>query len=127
MITDNIVGSNLLHIAAYGIQMEEALIAFGIHWILLHRQQLLELLCDQDGVFHFALGGTGMYTSAIDMKLRSGSIEVLIFQFAQCATVYGIRIIRSEQLHIKMIRSGTDFLIRGKTNADLAMLFLRMF
>lgn len=59
MITDNIVGSNLLHIAAYGIQMEEALIAFGIHWILLHRQQLLELLCDQDGVFILPLAEPG--------------------------------------------------------------------
>ena len=126
MITDNIIRGNLLHIAAYGIQMEEALIALGIHWILLHRQQLLELLRDQDGIFHFAFGGTGMYTSAIDMKLCSCGIKILIFQFAQCATVYGIRIIRSEQLHIKMIRSGTDFLIRGETDADLAVLFLRM-
>ena len=126
MITDNIIRSSFLHIAAYGIQMEESFIAFGIHWILLHRKQLLELLRDQDGIFHFALGGTGMHTSAIDMKLRSGSIEVLIFQFAQRTTVYGIRIICTEQLHIKMIRSGTDFLIRGETDADLAVLFLRM-
>ena len=107
--------------------MEESLIALGIHWILLHRQQLLELLCDQDGIFHFALGGTGMYTPAIDMKLCSCGIKILIFQFAQCTTVYGIRIICSEQLHIKMICSGTDFLIRGKTNADPAVFFLRMF
>ena len=76
---------------------------------------------------HRVLGAAGVDAEAVYGHDGSGSIEVLIFQFAQCATVYGIRIIRSEQLHIKMIRSGTDFLIRGKTNADLAMLFLRMF
>ena len=126
MITDNIVRSNFLHIAAYSIQMEEALIAFGIHWILLYRQQLLELLRDQNGIFHFAFGGTGMHTSAIYMKLCPGGIKILIFQFTQRTTVYGIRIICTKQFHIKMIRSGTDFLIRGETNADLAVLFLRM-
>lgn len=59
MITDNIVRSNFLHIAAYSIQMEEALIAFGIHWILLYRQQLLELLRDQNGIFILPLAEPG--------------------------------------------------------------------
>ena len=61
--------------------MEKSLIAFGIHWILLHRQQLLELLRDQNGIFHFTLGGTRMHTSAIYMKLCSCGIKILIFQF----------------------------------------------
>ena len=61
------------------------------------------------------------------MKLCPGGIKILIFQFTQRTTVYGIRIICTEQFYVKMIRSGTDFLIRGETNADLAVLFLRMF
>ena len=106
--------------------MEKSLIAFGIHWILLHRQQLLELLRDQNGIFHFTLGGTRMHTPAIDMEFCSGCIKVFIFQFPQRSAVHGVGIIRTEQLHIKMIGSSTHFLIRGKADPDLTMLFLRM-
>lgn len=64
-----------------------------------------------------------MYTPAIDMEFCSGCIKVFIFQFPQRSAVHGVGIIRTEQLHIKMIGSGTHFLIRGKADPDLTMLF----
>ena len=67
-----------------------------------------------------------MHTPAIDMEFCSGCIKVFIFQFPQRSAVHGVGIIRTEQLHIKMIGSSTHFLIRGKADPDLTMLFLRM-
>ena len=43
-------------------------------------------------------------------------VEVLIFNFAHCAAVGGVGIVRTEALYIKPVRPPADFLIGGKAD-----------
>ena len=63
-----------------------------------------------------------MNAHALDDDFSSGSIEVLIFQVAQVAAIYGVRPVAAKLLYIEMMRTHTDFLVRIETYADISVL-----
>ena len=67
-----------------------------------------------------------MYVQALEDNLSAGGIEILIFQLTDLSTVNRISPITTELLHVEMIGTLSDFLIRGKSDTDLTVLDLRM-
>ena len=73
---------SLFHGSPHGIQMEKSFIAFCIHGIFKDRKHVLELHGYEYRIPHLSFGGAWMNAGAVDIHLRGGCIEVLIFQFA---------------------------------------------
>ncbi len=53
-------------------------------------------------------------------------VEIFIFQFAKPAAVHRIRIVRTKQFYVKIIRACADFFIRRKTEPDFSVRCLFM-
>ena len=65
-----------------------------------------------------------MHAHALDVHLCRCGIEVLVFQVAQVAAVHGVCPLASELLHIEVVCSHTDFLVRVEAHAYIAVLNL---
>ena len=63
-----------------------------------------------------------MHAHALDEHLGARSVEVLVFQVAQVAAVYGVRPVAAKLLHVEMMSTHTDFLVRVEAHADIAVL-----
>ena len=106
--------------------MEEALVALGVFWALLNRQQRIEFLADEDGVAHLALGGARMHVAALDMDLRGCCVEVLELQFSRLTAIHGISIFGVEPGHVELHNAAPDLLVGSETDTDGAVLELGM-
>src|SRR5690606_34527580 len=82
--------------------------------------------CNLNGILHL-LSKSGMHTDSIDLKRYSICRERLIFYGAQCLAVNGIANISPKLLHIQLINTSANLLIRGKENLDRPVLKLRHF
>ena len=67
-----------------------------------------------------------MNADTCETDFRSGSVEILIFQFTEVATIHCVSPFASEFLDIEIMCAHADFLIRIEAYADIAMLNLRM-
>ena len=67
-----------------------------------------------------------MDTHAFHVDLGTCSIEVLEFQFTNISTIHRVSPFTTELLHVEMMGSHTNLLVRIKGDADVAMLYLRM-
>ena len=82
VVTDNVFQRSLLYTALHPVQMEEAFILLCIHGIFKDRKHVVELHGHEYRIPHLSFGGAWMNAGAVDIHLRGGCIEVLIFQFA---------------------------------------------
>ena len=106
--------------------MEKALITFRTHWILEYRKHVLEFHGHQNRIFHFIFCGTWMNAETVDFYLRRCCVKILVFQFSQSTAINGISHISAKAGHIKEICAAANFLVRGKSDADLAVWDLRV-
>ena len=127
MVANNQVDVGILHISLDAQYMEKALTAFGTLWNLILRKGSYQFVGDKDRVDHTPLGGTWVYPFSFDMYLSSGSIEALVLQLSYMATIHGISPLSTEFGYIELMWPLAYFLIRGEGDADLSMLYLRMF
>ena len=126
MVTDDIGKIGLLHAALERNEVKESFIALRVFRPGQGREHGLELLANQDGVFHLSLGVARVHIAALDVNLGAGGIEVLKLQFAHFAAVHGIGIIGPEALHIELDYAAADFLIGRKPDHDGTMLAFGM-
>ena len=121
MVADDIIHSGVLHAAFDVIRMIKAFIAFRVHGIFHDRKQGVEFICHQQCIAHFVFGISRMDTLAVDNERGGGGIEILIFQFAECTSVYRVGKFRTEAFHIKMICAAADLLIGCKGDSDVSV------
>ena len=114
----------MLYARLYSEQMIEALVAFGRLWSLVGRQHTDKLGSQHIGIHHLSLGISRMHAHSLDVHLCRSSIEVLVFEVAEVAAVHGISPLASELLHIKVVCSHTDFLVRVEAHAYVTVLYL---
>ena len=118
VVPDKIAHLGLLCIAVKGHQVEEALVPFRRLRPLV-RQHGLDLHADELGVHQDALGAARVHVHTVDRKVGCGGIEVLELYLALDIPVQRVGIIGAEALHVKVLRSPRDLLVRGKADADL--------
>ena len=106
--------------------MEETFVALGVLGALLHGQKRIELLADEDGVFHLALGHAGVDVAALDADGSRGGIEVLELEFADLAAVHRVGVGRVEPGDVELRHAAAYLLVGGEADADGAMLELGM-
>ena len=122
VIADDVAELCLLAAALDADEVVEALVAFCLLRSLVLRNHVLEFHSQSACIHHLALGIACMNAHALDDDFSSGSIEVLIFQVAQVAAIYGVRPVAAKLLYIEMMRTHTDFLVRIETYADISVL-----
>ena len=126
MVADDIVQFGLFNVTLDTQQMVESLIAFCRLRTLVGRQQLGKLRSQHIGVHHLVFCIAWVYAYAFDEDLGAGSVEVLELQFPQVATIHGISPVAAELLHVEMMGTHTNLLVRVEGDADLAVLHFRM-
>ena len=78
----------------------------------------MEFHGDVLGVDHDIFGVTGVDVAPVYGHDGGGGVEILIFQLAQGAAVYGIGIVCAECLDIETVCASADLLVRGEADAD---------
>ena len=121
MITDQVLHYRSLHITLEMIQMEEALITLCIHRIFKRRQHLLVFHSDQHGIHHTLFGISRVHAASMDRDHRRCCIEVFIFYLTEFTAIYCIGKLRSKTRNIEPVCTTADLLVRGESNADLAV------
>ena len=106
--------------------MIEAFVSFCGTRRFISRQQRSIFIGHQQRVNHLILCIARVHITSLYPNLCSCSIEILKFQFADFSSVHGISPFRTKFLHIKLVSSQTDFLIRIKTDTNITMLDFRM-
>ena len=122
MIADDVAELCLLAAALDADEVVETLVAFSLLRSLVLRNHILEFHSQSACIHHLALGIACMNAHALDNDLGSGSIEVLVFQIAQVAAIYGVRPVAAKFLYVEMMCTHTDFLVRIETYSDVAVL-----
>lgn len=90
------------------------------------REQLLQLAGDVDGVEHLGLGVARVYVAPLNLDLRAGGVEVLVFEFALHASVHRVGEVGAEGLDVEEIDAAAHLLVGRETDADLAVAHLGM-
>ena len=126
MVSYYIRYSSLLNRTVDSHHVEESLVTGSELRSLLYRKHAVKLHCNDDCVDHLVFCITGVYVSALDVDLCTGSIEILILQLANLAAVHGVGIFCTEFLHVKLVYAASDLLVGSKTNLNLSVFELRM-
>ena len=106
--------------------MVEALIALGLLRCLFCRKHRHKLSCQATGVHHLTLGIARMHAYTFYIYLSAGGVEVLKLQFAYVAAVHRVGPVTAELLHIKVVGTHADLLVRIESDADVAVLYFRV-
>ena len=122
VISDDVAEFCLLAAALDADEMVETLVAFSLLRSLVLRNHVLEFHSQSACIHHLSLGIARMNAHALDDDLGSGSIEVLVFQVAQVAAIYGVSPVAAKLLYVEMMCTHTDFLVRIETYADISVL-----
>ena len=126
MVADDVAQLGVLHIGLHARQVVEALIALGLLWCLFCRQHCRKLGRQTAGVHHLSLGIARMHAYTFYIYLSAGGVEVLKLQFAHVAAVHRVGPVTTELLHIKVMGTHADLLVRIEGDADVAMLHFRV-
>ena len=106
--------------------MIESLIALCSLRDVSGRYHAIELACYASCINHLALCITSVHADAVNGNLSRCSIEVLILQIAYIATIHGVCPLTAELLHIEMVSTLANLLVRVEAYSDLSMLYLLM-
>ena len=117
------VPDDILHVgrrggSRQGVQVEKALVPLRPGGDGLGRQQGIELLGDEEGVFHHALGGAGVDGHAGDVHLGGGGVEVLVLNGPRRRAVHGVGVFGPEGGHVEVVGPLADLLIGGEGHAQ---------
>ena len=122
VVADDVAQFGFLAAALDAQQVIEALVALGLFRSFALRNHILELYRQSACVHHLALGVACMHAYSLDVNLGTCSVEVLIFQVAQVATVHGVSPVATKLLHVEVMGSHADLLVRIEAHTDVAML-----
>ena len=122
VISDDVAEFCLLAAALDADEVVETLVAFSLLRSLVLRNHILEFHSQSACIHHLSLGIACMNAHALDDDFSSGSIEVLVFQVAQVAAIYGVSPVAAKLLYVEMMCTHTDFFVRIETYADVAVL-----
>ena len=120
MITDNVIHLRMAFLAGHITKMEKSFIAFRIcrdaGW-----KQAVKFHGKKQGIEHLVLRGTGVHIHTVDLQLSGSGIEIFILHFAKHPSIHSIGNLRPETRNIKDIGTASNFLIRRKTNTNIAV------
>ena len=120
VVTDNIIHLRMAFLAGHIAKMEKTFIALCIcrnaRW-----KQAVKFHSKKQGIEHLVLSGTGMHIHTVDLQLSGSGIEVFILHFTKYPSVHSIGNLCSEARNIKDIRTASNFLIRRKTDTNIAV------
>ncbi len=103
VVADDVAELCLLAAALDADEVVETLVAFSLLRSLVLRNHVLEFHSQSACIHHLALGIACMNAHALDDDLGSGSIEVLVFQVAQVAAIYGVSPVAAKLLYIEVM------------------------
>ena len=126
MVADDVCQLCLLGICIHSEKMEESLISLSCLGSLVGRQQRSKFHCQTVGVYHLALGISGMHANTVYRNLGTCSIEVFVFQFTHVTTVHSVCPLTSEALYIKVMSSHANLLVGVESHAYVAVLYFLM-
>ena len=124
VVADDVGELCLFGIGVHSKQVEESLVSLGCLGSLVGRKHRCQFHSKSVGIDHLTLGISWVHTHSVDSNFRTGSIEVLVFQFSQVATVHGVCPFTSKSLHVEVMGTHTDFLVGIESHAYVAMLNL---
>ena len=102
--------------------MEETFVFRSCFGSFVGRKCANELCRHASGVDHLVFRVSGVHTDACKFKLRSCRVEVLKLNLAELATVHRVSPFATELLHIKLVRTKSNFFVGVKAYANLAVL-----
>ena len=113
-----VVPDDILHVgrgggARQGVQVKEALVPIRLAGDGRPGQQGVELLGDEQGVFHHALGGARVDGHAGDIHLGAGGVEVLVLDGPRRGAVYRVGVPGPEGRHVEVVGALADLLVGG--------------
>ena len=124
VVADYIGELCLFGIGVHSEQVEESLVSLSCLGSLVGRKHRCKFHGKSVGIDHLALCISWVHTHSVDSNLRTGSVEVLVFQFSQVATVHSVCPFTSKSLYVEVMGTHTDFLVGIKSHAYVAMLNL---
>ena len=91
--------------------VEKPVVTIGIFRTLFLRKHPFELGRYSDCVDQYILCRSRMDVAALEVNAGFRSIEVLVFEFPEFASVNCIGIIHAESLYVEVIRASSDLLV----------------
>ena len=121
VITNDVGKSCCGNVAGHIGQMIETFSSLGVgrrfHW----RKLRLDLTCNESGIDHDIFRLTRVDIHAFDSENCACGIKVFIGNLALIIAIYRVGKICFKVVKIKQIRTTSDFLIRCKTDPDIAV------
>ena len=114
----------VLDVGLHAQQMVESLVAFGCLGSLVGWQHHGELGGQPVGVYHLALGVSGMNAYALYRYLGRSGVEVLELEVAEVAAVHCVRPLAPELLNVEVVGPHAYLLVRVESHAYVAVLHL---
>ena len=90
-------------------------IGLGYHGVEFARQSV--------GIPHLSFGVTGVDTYTFYIYFGARSIEVLVFQVAQVASIHGVCPVATKLFDIEMMGTHADFLVGIEAHANVSVLY----
>ncbi len=106
--------------------MVESLIALRGFRQVGFRNHVVELTSQPVGVHHLSFGIARMNADTLDKDLSTCSIEILELQLAQVTAIDGVAPFAAKLLHVEMVGTHADFLVRIESHANLSVFYLLM-
>ena len=122
VVADDVVERGLFYGARHLCQVEETLVALRRLGSFVLRQGGNELVGDEAGVQHLALGIAGVHITAAYGYFGTGGVEVLVLQFAHLAAVHRVGPCATEPLHVEPVGPHADFLVGVEGDAHSSVL-----
>ena len=126
MVAEDVVQLRLRLAALHVVEVVETLIPLGVGGGLRRGQHPRELQSDQDCVLHLVLGRAWVDVHPVEVHARVGRVEVLVLQLAQLAAIHSVGHRRAEALHVEMVGTLPNLLIRGEAHGNAAVGELRV-
>ena len=126
VVADDVAQLRPLYVRLDAEQVVKPLIAFCRLWGLIFRQHSCKLYGQQVGIHHLSLRIAWMHAHTFYIYLGRGGVEVLKLQLAYVAAVHRIGPVTAELLHVEVVCSHADFLVRVESDADGAVLHFGM-
>ena len=126
VVADDVLQDGTLHEACHRCEMIEPLpVGCGLG-SLVGRYHRIVLAGQAQGIYHLALGCSGVNAQTSDAHKSRGSIEVLILKLAQVAAIDGVGPLATKPLHVETIGTAPYLLVGSEGYAHLPVGNLRM-
>ena len=108
-------------VALHVVEVVEALISLRMGRGLRRGQHPRKFQSDQDCVLHLVLGRAWVDVHPVEVHARVGRVEVLVLQLAQLAAIHSVGHRRAEALHVEMVGTLPNLLVRGEAHGNAAV------